>query len=98
VLGADDDVAELARPGDRLVLVDREREDVGWPVLGAVLTIQLLDALFVDELNREVAIRDAGRLECSSRGTLEARVVCLDLDQRDARRRMSEVCLVACSS
>src|SRR5688500_8686779 len=61
--GADDDVAELPRAG-ALALVDREREHVGRLVAAAVLTIQLADVLLADELDREVAITDAGGREC----------------------------------
>ena len=42
VLGADHDVAQLARAGARSPsLVDREREHVGRPVLAAVLAVEL---------------------------------------------------------
>jgi hypothetical protein len=91
VLRADDDVAQLARAGDGLVLVDREREDVGGLVLPAMLAVQLLDAGLVDELDREVAVADARRCERRLGRAPEARVGCLDLDQRDARRRRSDV-------
>jgi hypothetical protein len=45
-----------------------------------------------------MTVGHTGGLERRSRCPLEARVVCLDLDQRDARRRMSEVWREACSS
>ena len=60
VLGADRDVAELARAGDRLEFVDREGEDVGRRVLAAVLAVQLADPLRVDDLDREVPFVDPG--------------------------------------
>jgi hypothetical protein len=63
-----------------------------------VLAVELVDALLVDQLDREVTISKAGRFQRGSRGALEARVVCLDLDQRDARRRSSDVCRALCSS
>ena len=50
VLRADDDVAELARAGAQPGTVDREREHVGRLVLTAVLAVELVDALGVDEL------------------------------------------------
>jgi hypothetical protein len=91
VLGADDDIAELAWPGRRLVLVDRERQNVSRLVLAAVVAVQLLDAPLVDQLDREVAVGYAGGLESRLRRAPEARIVCLDLDQREARRRRSDV-------
>ena len=60
VLGADRDVAELARAGDRPAFVDREGEDVGRLVHPAVLAVQLLDPPGVDDLDREVAVADPG--------------------------------------
>jgi hypothetical protein len=51
-----------------------------------VLPVQLLDPLLVDQLDREVAVRDACRLQRSLRRRAQARVVCLDVDQREARR------------
>ena len=43
--------------------VEREREDVGRLVPIAVLAVELADPLLADELDREVAVGDAGRLE-----------------------------------
>ena len=60
VLGADDDVAELARAQRvAVVLVDREGEDVGRPGLAALGQVELGDPLRVDELDRDVAVLDA---------------------------------------
>jgi hypothetical protein len=98
VVRADDDIAELAWPRRRPILVDRERQDVGRLVLAAVVAVQLLDALLVDQLDRQVAIGYAGGLESRLRRAPEARVVCLDLDQREARRRRSDVWREECSS
>ena len=63
VLGADRDVAELARAGDRAGAVDREGEHVGGGVLAAMVAVQDLDPAGVDELDREVAVAHAGRVE-----------------------------------
>jgi hypothetical protein len=60
VLGADHDVAELARPGRGAVAVHRERQHVGGLVDLAMLAIELADPLGVDELDRDVAVLDAG--------------------------------------
>jgi hypothetical protein len=85
-LGADDHVAQLARAHNRPVFVDRERQDVGRLVLAAVVAVQLADAVLADELDRQVTVGDA----CGRQGGLgrapEAPIVCLDLDQREARR------------
>jgi len=98
VLGADDDIAQLAWSGDGVVLVDREGEDVGGLVLATVIAVELVDPLLVDQLDRQVPVGDSGGCECSAGRAFEARVVCLDLDQRDARRRSSEVWPPACWS
>jgi hypothetical protein len=97
VLGADDDVAQLARSRNRLVFVDREREDVGRRVLGAMLAVQLTDALLANELDRQVPVFDAGRGQRRLCRAPEARIACLDLDQREARRS-SGAWRAACSS
>ena len=68
------------------------------PVLAAVLKVQFVDALLVDEFDSQVAVADPGGFQRLLCRTAEARIVCLDLDQRDARRRMSDVWLDACSS
>lgn len=98
VLRADHDVAELARPGHCAVLVDRERQDVGRRVLAAMVAVQRADPLLVDQRDREMPVGDAGRGQGRLGGAAEALVVCLDLDQRDARRRSSDVWPAACSS
>jgi hypothetical protein len=95
---ADDDVAQLAGAGRLAGLVDRERQDVGRSVLAAVLTVEVVDALLVDEFDREMTLADPRCFERCGCRAFEARFVCLDLDQRDARRRSSEVCRVECSS
>jgi hypothetical protein len=97
VLGADDDVAQLARPRDRLVLVDRERQHVGRLILAAVLAVQRADALLSHQLDGQVAVLDAGRRQRRLGRAPEARIVCLDLDQREARRS-SGAWRDACSS
>jgi hypothetical protein len=51
-----------------------------------VLAIELADAVLADDLDGQVALRDAGRRERRLGRAREARIVCLDLDQRDARR------------
>ena len=61
VLGADDDVAELARAGRGVLAVDREREHVGRAVLAAVLGVELGDPLGADELDGDVAAVDPRR-------------------------------------
>ena len=62
VLGADEDVPQLAlEAGARsvlVVLVDRERQDVGRPFLLAPGLVELGDPLGVDELDRDVAVLD----------------------------------------
>ena len=65
VLGADDDVAQLARAGRRgAVAVDREREHVGRAAsLPRCSRLSSRDPLGVDELDRDVAVVDAGRGE-----------------------------------
>jgi hypothetical protein len=63
-----------------------------------VIAVELVDALLVDQLDREVPVGHTGGSECSAGRAVEARVVCLDLDQRDARRRSSEVWPAACWS
>jgi hypothetical protein len=56
-----------------------------------VVAVQLLNPLLVDQLDREMAVADAGSLQRRFGCAPQARVVCLDLDQRDARRRNSGV-------
>ena len=73
VLGADDDVAELARAGRRAGAVDREREHVGGLVAAAVVAVELADPLRVDELDREVAVVDPGRARAPPRPRRAAR-------------------------
>jgi hypothetical protein len=97
VLGADHDVTELARARDRAVLVDREREHVGRLILAAVVAVELADPVLVHDLDRQVAVVDAGGLERRLGRAAEARIACLDLDQREARRS-SGACREACSS
>ena len=63
VLGADEDVAELARARRRAAAVDREAEHVGGLVAVAVLAVELADPLLAHELEREVAVGDPGRVE-----------------------------------
>ena len=82
VLGADDDVAELAQPGGQpgVGAVDREREDVGRALLAAVLGVELRDPAGVDELDRDVPVLDPG-------GGERERDEALGLRRRAARRR-----------
>jgi hypothetical protein len=61
VLGADRDVAELARARGRTGAVEWKREDVGRRVPAAVLAVELLDPGGVDELDGEVAVLDPRR-------------------------------------
>jgi hypothetical protein len=49
---ANDNVPELPRAADLRARVDREGEDVGWPVAPPVLAIQLADPFLADELDR----------------------------------------------
>ena len=63
VLGADRDVAELARAGRGAEFVDREGEHVGRGVLAAVVAVQLLDPRGVDDLHREMTVVDPDRGE-----------------------------------
>jgi hypothetical protein len=100
VLGADDHVAQLARPGGGAGGVDREREHVGGGVAAAVLAVERTDALGVDELDGDVPVLDAGggqgagaRLARGGGVQPPARVLDpddLDLDQGCARRRSAE--------
>ena len=70
VLGADHDVAELARLPTRphrgrrgsVDAVDREGEHIRRLPLAAVLEVELGDALGVDELDRNMAVADAEAL------------------------------------
>ena len=48
-------------PAGVAVLVDRERQHVGRPILAAVVGVELGDALGVDELDRHVAVVDPRR-------------------------------------
>ena len=61
-LGADDDVAQLQRAGriGRGRPVDGEGEHVGAGVASAVLAVELADPLWLDELDRQVPLLDAG--------------------------------------
>jgi hypothetical protein len=59
VVGADHHVAKLARPRHRSRLVQREGEHVGGLVASPVLAVERLDALGVDQLNREMPVLDA---------------------------------------
>ncbi len=63
LLGADDDVTELARAGDPLDAVDREREHVGRLVAAAVLAVQLADPVRRDQLDREVPLEHTRRAQ-----------------------------------
>jgi hypothetical protein len=64
VVEADHDVAELAGAVNVVAgAVDREREDIRGCVAAAVLAVELLDLVLVDEDDREVAVLDAGRCE-----------------------------------
>jgi hypothetical protein len=98
VLGADDDIAELARAGDRLVFVDRKRENVGRVVFAAVLAVQLANAVLVNELDRDVPVVDTGRSQSRLGRAAKARIVCLDLDQRCDWRRSWGACCSAYAS
>ena len=85
VLGADHDVAQLARSRDRVRLVDREGQHVGRRVASAIVAVELADAPLVDELDRQVTVCDPCGSQCRLGRVTEARIVCLDLDQ-DVRR------------
>ena len=63
VLGADHDVAELARAEGLAGLVDRERQDVRRPFLATVLRVQLGDPPGIHELHRDVTVVKARRGE-----------------------------------
>ena len=95
VLGADRDVAELARAGGRAGAVDREGEHVGRRVLAAVLAVELADPLGVDELDREVAVVDAGRGERRRDRLAQLRGHVGEVDRQSAR---SSALALACSS
>ena len=84
VLRADHHVAQLARPGRRAALVHGEGQHVGGPVDAAVLAVQRADPLRVHELDREVAVLDAGRGERGQRGSAQllGHVDEVELDQR----------------
>ena len=56
---AEDNVPELPGSGPGIGLVDRKREHVSRPVTIAELEVQLVDALFVDQLDRKVTVFDA---------------------------------------
>jgi hypothetical protein len=78
VLGADHDVAQLARAGGGARLVDRERQHVGGRVEPAMLAVQLLDPRRRDELDREMAVLDSRGGERRERGAPE---LLRDLDE-----------------
>jgi hypothetical protein len=82
VLGADHDVTELARAERLAGLVDGERQDVGGAVDAAVLAVEPVDLVRVDERDRKVAVGDAGRVERRAGGALVLGrpAVYLDLD------------------
>jgi hypothetical protein len=80
VLGADDDVAQLARPGRGARLVDREREDVGRLVLAAMVAVELADPCLADQLDGQVS-GQAGGGQRRLRGAAELLPGCLDLAQ-----------------
>jgi hypothetical protein len=101
LLGADHDVAKLARAGGRPVAVDREREDVGRAVTIAVIAVELVDLSLADEGDRQVQLSvDLSRRQRGANGRVEARrgvrrVDDLDLDQallRDCELRNSGAC------
>jgi hypothetical protein len=91
VLGADDDVAKLARPGGGFVLVNGEREHIGRLVLAAMLAVELGDPLRVDELDRDVTAVHAPRRRRQLGGAEQRRVLGPDQlhFQAQARRRRS---------
>jgi hypothetical protein len=62
-----------------------------------MVAVQLLDALLAYELDGQVAVGDARGAQRGLGRRPKARVVCLDVDQRDARRS-SGACWEACSS
>lgn len=98
VLGADHDVAELARPVRMTGTVDRERKDVGRGVAVAVVAVERANLLSVDERDREVSVLDtAGRKRGLCRPLGERRMIpfYLDLDRCDLGPR-PQACLRAC--
>ena len=68
LLGADDDVAELARSARGRGFVDREREDVCRPVDVPVLPVQLPHPVRGDDLYPDVTVADSGGEERSANG------------------------------
>jgi hypothetical protein len=82
VLGADHDVAQLARAEAFAGLVDGKREDVGRAVDPAVLAVEPVDLVRVDEGDRKVAVGDTGGVESGAGGALVLGppAVYLDLD------------------
>jgi hypothetical protein len=87
VLGADHDVAELARTERLARLVDRERQHVGGAVDAAMLAVEALDLAGVDERYGQVPVGYAGRLERGAGGSLVLqRPVYLDLGGQACRR------------
>lgn len=86
VLGADHDVAELARPVCMTGTVDRERENIGRGVAVAVVAVERANLLGVDERDCEVSVLDtAGRQRglCRTLGERRMIPVYLDLDRCD---------------
>jgi hypothetical protein len=67
VLGADDDIAQLAGTGGRTGFIDRKREHVGGSVASSVLAVELAYAPGVDERHCHVPLPDAGRVEGGQR-------------------------------
>jgi hypothetical protein len=62
-----------------------------------VVAVELAYPRLADDLDRQVAVVDPGRRQRRLGRTPEARVACLDLDQREARRSSGAWC-DACSS
>ena len=104
VLGADHDIAQLARPGDGLGAVDREGQHVGRRIDAAVVAIQLADPYGVDKLDGQVPVLDSARLQRRQRrGPQLARTLDLGHDAQEAagglrRARRSGVAAFAWSA
>ena len=86
VLGADHDVAQLARSSGPCGLIDRKGEHVGGAVAAPVLAVERADPPGVDELDREMAVRDACGRKRGERGAAQLGG-CLELDQPCCWRR-----------
>jgi len=61
---ADDDISEQSLARQVVIVVERERQDIGRPILPHVFTVEFVNGIGVDKQQIEFAGRDASMLEC----------------------------------